>query len=43
MLRRSISKLLKFEGKRWRPRAEEKEKSSLERWVREIVVPGAWE
>lgn len=42
MLRRSVNKLLKFEGEGWRPRQEEKEKASLERWTREVVVPGAW-
>jgi hypothetical protein len=42
MLRRSIGKLLVFERQGWRRREEEREKECRERWVREIVLPGAW-
>ena len=42
LLRRSIKKLLAFEGRGWIRREEEKEKEHLERWVREVMIPGAW-
>ncbi|KAF7511363.1 hypothetical protein GJ744_004928 [Endocarpon pusillum] len=42
LLRRSIKKLLAFEGRGWIRREEEKEKEHLERWVREVLIPGAW-
>jgi hypothetical protein len=42
MLRRSIGKLLVFEGQDWRKREEEREKTCRERWVREMILPGAW-
>jgi hypothetical protein len=31
-----------FERQGWRRREEEREKECRERWVREIVLPGAW-
>lgn len=42
ILRRSIIKLLNYEGKGWRRREEERQKAALESRVKDIVLPGAW-